>query len=117
MSDLENQILKQVQESIHETIKNRLTIGYGDAPLNKLIDSVVQDNSEELRKLVGDSFTAAIRQDDFKSELKTAFNHKLARVLVSKFEGEIEKRANEMRADPTTRARITLAIQAAIENP
>ena len=37
------------------------------------------------------------------------------RVLISKFEGEIEKRAAELRSSPEFRARVTLAIEKAIK--
>jgi hypothetical protein len=52
--------------------------------------------------------------DDFRDKLRDAAAHKLARVVISKCEGEIEKRANEMRSDPAFRARLTLAVEAAI---
>lgn len=38
-------------------------------------------------------------------------NHSLAKTLVQRFGGEIEKQVNVFKSDPTTRARITLAIE------
>jgi hypothetical protein len=35
----------------------------------------------------------------------------LAKVLIQRFGGEMEKQVNVLKSDPTTRARITLAIE------
>lgn len=114
MSELEEIVLKTIRESIQEAIKARMSQGYNENPLNKLVDSVVTSHVEELRDILDSAVSKAVR-GDFKKELQDAFNHKLARVLVSKFEGEIEKRAAEMRGSPEFRARVTLAIEKAIK--
>jgi hypothetical protein len=114
MNELEEIVLKRVKESIQDAVKARLSQGYADNPLNKLVDYVVTSHVEELKDILDGAMDKAIK-GQFKKELQDAFNHKLARVLVSKFEGEIEKRASEMRSSPEFRARVTLAIEKAIK--
>lgn len=114
MNELEEIVLKTIKESIQEAVKARMSQGYTENPLNKLVDSVVTAHIEELRGILDVAMSKAIK-GDFKKELQDAFNHKLARVLVSKFEGEIEKRAAELRSSPEFRARVTLAIEKAIK--
>lgn len=61
---LEQDILKAAQEAIGESIKRVLSGSY-DSPMNKLVKSVVDENSVELRALISDSFTSVIRTDEF----------------------------------------------------
>src|SRR5687768_16396595 len=105
-TQLERQIAEQVKESIAKAISERLSQGYDRSPLSQLIDRVVTRHSAELESIVSNAAATAFSQHDFKAELNAAFTHKLARVLVSKFEGEVEKRAVEIRANPAMRAKI-----------
>lgn len=111
--NLEQQIIQTVQEGIGEAIKARLT-GY-QSPLSTMLDGVVKSREPELRELMEEVLDEALL-GDFRSALREAVTHKLARVITSKMEGEIEKRANELRASPEVRARITLAIGAALKS-
>jgi hypothetical protein len=113
-TDLEKQIVEQVRTGLGDAIRQRITQGYHDNPLNKLIDSVVTDRLPRIRAIIEEAIDSSL-VEDFRKEIKDACAHKLARVLVSKMEGEIEKRANELRTSPELRARITLAIEHAIK--
>jgi hypothetical protein len=113
--DLQKQIYDSIVVGVAEAIKDRLNRGYADNPLNKLIDSVVVSREAEIRKLIEDAIDGALI-GDFRTALRDAVTHKLARVITSKLEGEIEKRANELRASPEVRARITLAIDQALKS-
>jgi len=112
--NLEKQIYETIIAGIGESIKERLNRGYQDNPLNKMIDAVVETRAPEIKKLIEEAVDGAMI-GDLRAALKDAVTHKLARVLVSKLEGEIEKRANEFRSSPEMRARITLAIEKAIK--
>lgn len=109
MKDLEQQIIETVTHGLGEAIKERVSRGYHDTPLNKLIDQIVVERLPKIRTLVEEAIDGAL-SGDFREEIKSACTHKLARVLVSKMEGELEKRAVELRASPEFRAKVTLAI-------
>lgn len=109
MKTLEEQIVETVATGIGEAIKARIGSGYGDNPLNKLIDSVVASRADKLRTMIEEAVDGALF-GDFRASIQEACSHKLARVIVSKMEGEIEKRYVELRASPEMRAKITLAI-------
>ena len=111
--NLEQQIIQTVQEGIGEAINARLN-GY-NTPLTAMIDGVVKSREPEIRKLIEDAIDGALI-GDFRAALKEAVTHKLARVITAKMEGEVEKRANELRASPEIRARITLAVDAALKS-
>ncbi len=112
MTNLEKDILRIAQASISEAIVKNLTEYNG--PLRKLCENVMAANEPALSQLINEQVSATIQSADFRAELRTALNTKLARTLIERMGGEIEKRVNELKADPTTRARITLAIQQAL---
>jgi len=105
---MEKQILAQVNAAIGKAIVDEL-VGY-NKPLSKLTAQVISDNEDALYRVINDEVVALLDSDTFKVELKAALNKKLAKVLISRFGGELEKRVNKLQADPTTRAKLTLAI-------
>lgn len=109
---LESEILRTAQAAIAESIVKNLT-GYNGA-LSKLCDRVMAANEAALHNLISEEVTRTVLSSDFRAEMKSALNAKLARILIERMGGELEKRVNELKADPTTRAKITLAIQQAL---
>lgn len=114
MNTFEDKVVETINLAIGEAIKARLSSGYNDNPLNKIIDSVVVDKKDDIKSLIDEAISEALK-GDLRIALKDACMHKLARVITSKMEGEIEKRANELRGSPETRARITLAIEGVLK--
>lgn len=107
--ELEKLILKQAKESVAVGIKTALE-GY-NSPLNKLVVSVVSENEKYLKEIVSSVFTKIINSEGFKDSVNTAFKHKLAKILVSKLEGSVEKAVTTLRSDPVIRAKMVLAIE------
>lgn len=113
VTNLEQQILNQAKSAIGTAIKSELT-GY-NSPLSKLVERVMAARSDDFYKLINDAFTEALKDDEFVAEFKCAVRTKTAKVLVSKVGGEIEKRVNELRANPATRAKIVVAIEKLVD--
>ena len=109
---LEQQVMDAIRDNLGECIQKALTSTYGN-PLGKLVESCVAAKQVEISSLITDAFTE-ITSGEIRAQIKVAAAHKIAKVLVSKMEGEIEKRVNDLRSDPVTRARIILAVEAAI---
>lgn len=112
MSDIEKQIMEAVRQALAGAVEKRL-MEYG-SPLVKHIDEVVSRKGDLIKALVSDAFEDALA-GELRPQIRTALAHKLARILVSKMEGEIEKRVNDLRSNPSSRAAITLAVEAAIQ--
>jgi hypothetical protein len=106
---LEQDILKSAQLSIDTAIKKVLQDDY-NSPLKKLIISVVDENSNELRALISDSFVQVIRKDEFKQAIVSAFSHKVARSIISNNDGLFEKVSNELKQDAVFKSRMALAV-------
>ncbi len=111
---LEKRIIDAVHASLHEAIAKKFE-GY-NSPLDELLKRTVLRHDAQLQALLDKAFTYVTTSDSFAEELKGAFDKKLAKVLLAGFEGEIERRATKLREDPTFRAKIVLAIDAAVKS-
>jgi hypothetical protein len=110
---MEKQILAQVEKAMGEAITKEL-VGY-NKPLSKLTERVIEENSTELFTLINDEFASLLNGDGFKDALREALQHKLAKTLIARMGGELEKQVNELKQNPQTRAKITLAISQIVE--
>ena len=105
---MEDKILEQVKKALGECISKELC-GY-KKPLSVLVGKVIDRHQAEVVDIIDNEFVKLLGGDGFKDSLKDALNAKMARVLVSKMGGELEKRVNELKQNPETRAKITLAV-------
>jgi hypothetical protein len=112
--DLEKEIVQAARSGIIDAIKSKLA-GYG-SPLDGILTGTIKNHEAELRGLVSEAFTESLGNTTFRSDIKQAVRQSLAKTLVQRFGGEIEKQVNELKSDPTTRARITLAIEEIVKS-
>lgn len=111
--DFEQSIINAVQKNLAEAIEKTLT-GY-NTPLAKLINSVIESREQQFRTMLEEVIDQALI-GDFREHLKDALTMKLAKCVISKMEGEVEKRVNDLRSSPETRAKITLAVSEALKS-
>lgn len=109
---MENEIKKELYKTVDSAIKEALS-GY-NSPLIKYAKQVVEKHEIEFVKILDGAISDMLKSGDFREALAGAMKDKLAKVLISKAGGEIEKRANELRANPETRAKITIALSGMI---
>lgn len=105
---LEQDILSTVQISIQKAIQESLT--KYDSPLVKLVTSVINENSAELKKIISDSFNDVIKLDEFKDAIRTGFSHKIARTIISNNDGLFDKVSNELKQDAIFKSKMALAV-------
>lgn len=108
MTDLEQQVLNAIRDGLRDGVKQKLSC-YG-SPLDKLIESVIAAHATEFRTLLEASIASCMTDKQFRDNIAEAVRHTLAKTL-ARFGGEMEKQVNVLKSDPTTRARITLAIE------
>src|SRR5215208_896950 len=94
----EQNILSTAQQAIGKAIGDALTTSY-DSPLKKLVNSVINENTTELKNLISDSFTSVIRTTEFKQSIINAFSHKIAKTIISNNDGLFDKVSNELKQD------------------
>lgn len=109
---LETRISNAVAGAIHKAVAELLS-GYS-SPIKPLVDSAIASRSVFLTGLLTTSIDGLVGDEAFRDEIRAAMRQKLAKTLVDRMGGELEKQVNALKADPTTRARITLAIEAIV---
>ena len=114
MTDLERQILGQVQGSIAKAIYSEL-VGY-NKPLNKLAEKVVNDNYDEVYEIMNKAFKTVVRTEAFEATILAEFERKVAKLLVGQISGHVEKAVNRIKRDPRLKAKMILAIEDIIES-
>lgn len=107
--DSDKVIEDALRHAFRDGIASKLT-GY-NSPLDKMIQAAFEVHTSALRAILEDSIASCVKDTAFKEHIATAVRSQLAKLLVQRFGGELEKQVNVLKSDPTTRARITLAIE------
>lgn len=107
--DAEKLLENAIRDAVRDRVKTNFT-GYNSA-LDKLIESAIGTHSGSFRSMLETSISACINDEQFRSDIAQQVRHQLAKTLVQRFGGELEKQVNVLKSDPATRARITLAIE------
>lgn len=108
--DADKMLENAIRDGIREGVKSKLTQGY-NSPLDKLVEGAVTANATKFKVLLEEAISTCVANEEFRQEVRDAVHRSLAKTLVQRFGGEIEKQVNALKSDPTTRARITLAIE------
>lgn len=103
-----------LRDGIREVVKAKFTQSYQN-PLEGVLSSAISQHSEALRLLVSDAIAGLLADDLFRQSVVDQVRSLLAKQLVHRFGGELEKQVNTLKSDPATRARITLAIEAIVK--
>lgn len=111
--NLEENVIQTVHSAITEAIKTKLS-GYS-SPLDSLINQSINKHSAQISAVLDDA-VGAVLKGDFAEALKDACGKKLAKVIIAKAEGEIEKKANDLRSSPEFRAKLTVAISEVVKS-
>lgn len=112
--DIESEILKAAKSGLADAFNKEL-VGY-NKPLSVITQKVIAKNEDEIFSLINDEVVNLIGGDGFKETLKDELNRKLARTLIERMGGELESRVNELKQNPETRAKITIAISQIIKD-
>ena len=110
---LEQDILRTTQIAIQDSIQKVLT-AY-DSPLSKLVKSVIDENSSELRKIISESFNQVIKTEEFKQSIVNGFSHKIARTIISNNDGLFDKVSNELKQDTIFKSKMAIAVSNVVD--
>ena len=113
IADLDRRVLNAANSAITKAIVKEL-VGY-KSPLSLIVERVISAHDAEIYNLVDSEVVNLLTADDFRASLREALNAKLARTLIQRMGGELEKTVNELKANPATRAKITLAVAGIID--
>lgn len=65
--------------------------------------------------IIRKALALTIKDKQFVADVNIQFKHKIAKVMVGKMEGAVEKAADKLRNDPALRARMIIAIEEMIK--
>lgn len=108
--DAEQLLLNGLRDGLRESIKAKMSSTYQN-PFDNLIESTIAKHSEKFRGMLDEALSSALGDGDFRETIRSSVRSLLAKTLIARFGGELEKQVNVLKSDPTTRARITLAIE------
>lgn len=113
----EKLIFYAVRDAIREGIKDKLSKSY-DNPLFKLVEDCIKRRSQEISSIIDDAIVKCVcgTYSNFKEQFMEEAQRIIAKQLIAKFSGEIEKTVNILKSDPSTRAKITLAVDECVKS-
>lgn len=113
--EIEETFIKAIQDGIRTGVIDRLKKDYNN-PIDSVFKSVIEEIKIELTTILKDSIKECFNNTQFIQDIKDGVRKKLANILVQRFGGELEKQVNVLKSDPTTRARIVVAIEDIIKS-
>lgn len=105
----EQMLRDEIRTGIRNGVKSAFD-GY-NSPLKKLVEDALSASNSEFRDLLNNAIAGCVKDSEFREDIIAATRKTLAKTLVQRFGGEIEKQVNALKSDPVTRARITMAIE------
>lgn len=112
--DADKMMLDAIRQGLVQGVKERFN-SY-NSPLTKLMDDSIARHSDVLGRLLDGAIATCTADETFCEEIRSAVRQQLAKLLIQRFGGELEKQVNALKSDPTTRARITLAIEEIVKS-
>lgn len=106
-------VIDVVRDALLSKVGERLN-NY-NSPLNLVIDNIIKESEPELADLVKNALLLSIKDKQFVANVNEEFKHKVAKTLVGKMEGSVEKAADKLRNNPAMRARMIIAIEEMIK--
>jgi len=107
----------EIKEVVINALKEKIAVRY----TYEVVDNIVRDvMNEEASRTKLEKFvrsTLSFLQDDkqFEKAVKEEFQHKVAKAMVGKLEGTVEKAVDTLRQNPTLRAEMIIAIEKIIK--
>ena len=106
--DLDKELQNAITGCIRTAFEGAAT--HYDSPFRKVANEVIAKNESEIHAVMNEAMreclTDATRREEIKSVLKT----QIAKLVIQKFGGELERRVNELKSNPETRAKMTAAV-------
>ena len=102
------ELLGQCEKAINKCITD--SMGAYNSPLHAAVKDALSDHQGQLHSMASESVSSLVNSVEFKILMQTEIKRKLAKVLISQYGGEIEKTVAKLKQDPTSRAKMTVAI-------
>lgn len=105
----EEEIKEVIVSSLREKVATRYTYQIVDDLVMEVMNE--QESRDKLRAFVRQTLSFLKDDKQFEKQVKEEFQSKVAKTMVGKLEGTVEKAVDVLRQDPTLRSQMILAIE------
>ena len=110
------------KEAITDLLEDNLTNAFVEclkdswrSGIDDIVKNVISENKEAIADKYNRILKKALNGVGFEKAITTEFQHKVAKNMVAKLEGQVEQAVNVIRQDQTLRAKMIVAIENIIE--
>lgn len=115
MEALEKELIKIIKQSFGESVRKHMD-DYG-SPLKTMVFDALKVHEDILRSFLYEAVSQTLLDEDFRQQAKLQIKHKVAKELTSTFgEGIFKRTIEQLKSDPTLKARCILAVESIIEH-
>ena len=98
-----------VYDAIQARVSEKLKSGYS-SPIDKFIEAAIKDFGPKIESEFRDLLTGCFDSTEYKAIVKEEFHRKVAKALVAKMSGAVEKSTADIMGNPELRSRVLLAM-------
>ena len=110
---LEDEVQKAVFGAVQKAFNDALS-GY-NSPLHRYALNVVAKYQDSIESIFDEVVKEAIKTDEFKQRVREVLLHKIAKTMISGIDGSVDKTINQMKQDSIFRSRLTLSVNALVD--
>lgn len=104
---------EEIKELIVNALREKVATRYTFTIVDQLVDDVMKEEGsrEKLRHFVRETLNFVKDDKQFEKKIKEEFQTKIAKAMVGKLEGTVERAVDVLRQDPMLRAQMILALE------
>ena len=108
---------KEIQEIILNSLREKVNARYTYKYVDRAVDEVMAEegNQRKLEEFVRSTLDFVNKDASFNKEVRKEFQRKVAKTMVGKLEGTVERAVDKIRQSETLRAEMILAIEKIIK--
>lgn len=116
MNDLftKEQLQHIVYDAIQSRVSEKLKAGYS-SPLDKYIENVMAQFAPQIESEFRGLLDGCFNSKEYKAIVREEFHRKVAKALVGKMSGAVEKSTADIMGNPELRAKVLLAMTKVIQ--
>lgn len=105
----EKELALLVVDAVKSKFIKELDTGYSN-PMDEFIRETINKHKDLICNTLNNLLIDSLASNEFKQTLQEEFNRKIAKTLISKLSGGVEKSVNEIMMNAETKAKLILAI-------
>lgn len=108
---------EEIKGVVISAVREKIATRYSYDVIDKMVNEVMneEDSRVKFKKFVRECLSFVQGDKNFEKLVKEEFQHKVAKSMVGKLEGTVERAVDAIRQDQTLRAEMILAIEKIIK--